>query len=246
MPYRQSIQSSKSTMIFAVTFALMLSTPWSAADQSDSSSSENQKVRAQIAESLSTLKDLKKNDPAREALLQENYARIQSIAETFPRAEVTLNQMGEDHAGLGTPQLTKIQLNPDGIGFNAIRFQAPAQYDSYGFRWVFSIDAISSSWFIVPMDGEMSGFRTWNIIGRINFVNDQNAQHPQTLHEHRTFGRKGDNNPCKAVYEQHLPPNQIKGGQEYLIWFRFPDDQPANLYYWIDLKPQGEARPVPA
>ena len=121
----------------------------------------------------------------------------------------------------GKPLWHKLTLNARGRKIDAIRFRVP-EGDARGMAWAFIPPANLGGWYIIPMAGEMNGFKKFF---RPSAQKILGAKAPQG---------------AKQVLLQSLGAADLKPGGEYLLWFRFRDEQPAPLYVTIALPPGAE------
>lgn len=120
---------------------------------------------------------------------------------------------------------TRVALNVRGLGFDGLRFKAPADWGRRDMKWEFVMPAVDNergramkSWYITPLTGEMKGFTGY----------DRGKDEPI----------KGVDLPRKFCVSQGLEGGQIRPGAEYLIWFSFEAGSPeVPTYVSIDLVP---------
>lgn len=124
----------------------------------------------------------------------------------------------------GTNRFVKVVLNQKGGGFDGIRFKAPAS-GNRELVWVFGYPktAALSNWYILDMKEPMEGFSSF-------VASDGPAGVP--LDEFAPWGRlKADH----VSVTQSLTGRRIKPGHEYVIWFRFEDAKPVDLFVALNL-----------
>jgi hypothetical protein len=120
-------------------------------------------------------------------------------------------------------QWQTVTMNNVGENFGAVRFKSPLDAPA-DLCWAFTAPS-PIEWNIVPGEGEMTGFQTWQ---RVDDLVLPNLDIP-TGH---------------CVRFQSLPGGQIVPGQEYALWFSFPDSIPTPVSIALRLLPSGSA-PVP-
>ena len=121
----------------------------------------------------------------------------------------------------GAAQWHKVTLNARGRQLDAIRFRVP-EGEPRAMAWAFIPPANLGGWYILPLSGEMEGFKEfWR----------PSAQ--------RVLGKKAPAG-AKQVLLQLLPASSLKPGEEYILWFRLKDANPAPLYVTIALPPADE------
>ncbi|MEW6303286.1 MAG: hypothetical protein AB1705_07440 [Verrucomicrobiota bacterium] len=157
----------------------------------------------------------------KDMLQKENYEEaIRSVAGYFPEVPV--------HETSGNRQFVKVQMNRLGAGLDGIRFKVPGA-DSREMVWVFALPRTNSlhSWYIVSKDGPMNGFKRFiDSHGAGGAPYDEMAPWGRLKEEHRSF-------------IQPLTGGELKGGREYIVWFKFKDQTPTELYVAINLLPAG-------
>ncbi len=122
-------------------------------------------------------------------------------------------------------RFAKVVLNSQRLGFDGVRFKAPATGPRRDMQWEFIMPAVENdrgrtmkSWYIMALSGDMMGFRNY-VLG-----DDQPIE--------------GVDLPKKFHVVQNLVDAQVRPGNEYLIWFSFELDAPAvPSYVKIDLVP---------
>ena len=120
---------------------------------------------------------------------------------------------------------TRVALNARGLGFDGLRFKAPADQGRRDMKWEFVMPAVDNErgramkfWYITPLAGEMSGFTGY----------ERGKDEPI----------EGVDLPRKYRVIQGLEGGQIRPGAEYLIWFSFEAGSPeVPTYVKIDLVP---------
>lgn len=131
---------------------------------------------------------------------------------------------------VGTPEqpvrdVTRIVLNSRRLGFDGIRFRAPADGSRLDLQWEFIMPAVANergramtAWYIMPLSGEMIGFTGYGM-GPDRPV--PGVDLPETYHVVQWLGQA-----------------QIRPGQEYLIWFSFEaNSPPVPTYVKLNLIP---------
>lgn len=114
----------------------------------------------------------------------------------------------------------KVTLNADGQKLDAIRFKVPAGKANFDLNWefVYPKDAGLKSWGIIAREGEMDGFKT--------FATKAN------------FTEKGVELPKEnKQVSQKLTGGKLKPEAEYVIWFAFDGDKPADVHIRMALTP---------
>ncbi len=102
-------------------------------------------------------------------------------------------------------------LNERGKGIDAIRFTVPIGTKTH-FYWAFSVPNLKS-WYISPVAGKMEkGFEDWN--------SGEKYRLPGVINDHLIL--------------QHSP-TRLTAGQDYILWFKFTNDKPVQLYASIVL-----------
>jgi len=122
---------------------------------------------------------------------------------------------------------TRLALNSRGLGFDGLRFKAPADWGRRDMRWEFIMPAVDNKrgramrfWYIAPLTGEMNGFTGYEL-GKDEPI-------------------EGVDIPRKYRVIQGLEGGEIRPGAEYLIWFSFEAGTPeVPTYVKIDLLPPG-------
>ena len=122
-------------------------------------------------------------------------------------------------------QFSRLMLNSQRLGFDGLRFQAPAGGPRHDMKWEFIMPAVDNkrgramkAWYIMVLKGDMIGFRNY------------------TLGEDKPI--EGVDFPGKFHVVQDIQGGEIRPGNEYLIWFSFEADAPAvPTFVKIDLVP---------
>jgi hypothetical protein len=114
----------------------------------------------------------------------------------------------------------KVTLNADGQKLDAIRFKVPAGKAHYDLNWefVYAKDAGVKSWNIAAREGTVDGFK--------NFSTKAN------------YTEKGVDLPNEnKQVSQKLTGGKLKPEAEYVIWFLFDGDKPADVHIRMALTP---------
>jgi WD40 repeat protein/Leucine-rich repeat (LRR) protein/DNA-directed RNA polymerase subunit RPC12/RpoP len=119
----------------------------------------------------------------------------------------------------------RVMLNGRGLGFDGIRFKAPADWGRRDMKWEFVMPAVDNergramkSWYITPLAGQMYGFTGY----------ERGKDEPI----------EGIDLPRKYRVIQGLEGGQIRPGAEYLIWFSFEaGTSEVPTYVKLDLVP---------
>jgi hypothetical protein len=137
---------------------------------------------------------------------------LQEAAGAFPIVEPPLKS--------ATNHFAKFTFNERGIGLDGFRFKNNST-EARNFGWVFAYDSPTGiSWFIVPTEGESAGFTEyWEQSGPY-------AEEPW----------KSATNKFEVIV-QSLTGGKILPGKEYIIWLKFKDDKPKDIYIAFDLFP---------
>nr|WP_052334761.1 hypothetical protein [Singulisphaera acidiphila] len=120
---------------------------------------------------------------------------------------------------------TRLALNSRRLGFDGLRFKAPADWGRRDMKWEFIMPAVDNKrgramnfWYITPLTGQMNGF-TGYAHGKDEPI-------------------KGVDLPRKFRVIQSLEGGEIRPGSEYLIWFSFEAGTPEiPTYVKVDLVP---------
>jgi hypothetical protein len=114
----------------------------------------------------------------------------------------------------------KVTLNADGQKLDAIRFKTPAGKANFDLNWEF----------VSPKDGGVKG---WNIIAREGEVDGF-----KTFATKANFSEKGVDLPKEnKQFTQKLAGGKLKPETEYVIWFTFDTDKPADVHIRLALTP---------
>lgn len=111
-------------------------------------------------------------------------------------------------------------MNAAGKKLDAIRFKTPVGKGNWDLNWefVYPKDAGLKSWGIIAREGTVDGFK--------NFTNKTN------------FTEKGADLPKEnKQVAQKLTGGKLKPEAEYLIWFAFDGDKPADVHVRMGLTP---------
>ena len=114
----------------------------------------------------------------------------------------------------------KLTLNADGKAVDAFRFKTPAGKANWDLNWefVYPTDAGLKGWGIIAREGTVDGFK--------NFATKANV------------AEKGTDLPKEnKQVSQKLTGGKLKPETEYLIWFTFAGDKPADLHVRLALTP---------
>ena len=125
-------------------------------------------------------------------------------------------------AGDGSAPLEfqRITLNKLGQGFDGIRFKTPPGERNCDLDWefVYSRGGSLLGWFIVPKEGTLEGFTTLESFDRPRIP--------------------GLDTPSKyRLIVQPLHGGRLQPGKEYLIWFAFRNERPADILVRLELTP---------
>lgn len=122
-----------------------------------------------------------------------------------------------------TGQFVRVTLNQHGTRFDGIRFTVPAG-EPRDLVWAFAglPRNMPAEWYILPRAGEMQGFRQFFRGG----PGMKDVPWAETVIPYQSF-------------LQPLSGGELKPQQEYLIWFRFHDQRPKDLYVKVKLVPTG-------
>ncbi|HUG70884.1 MAG TPA: WD40 repeat domain-containing protein [Pirellulaceae bacterium] len=113
-------------------------------------------------------------------------------------------------------QWQTLNVLPGETRFEAVRFKSPLDV-SADLYWAFTAPS-PMEWYIVPAKGEMTGFRGWQRVDELKLPNlEIPAGH--------------------CVRFQTLSGGQILPGQEYVLWFSFPDSEPTTISMALRLLP---------
>jgi len=140
---------------------------------------------------------------------------LQAAAQSFPLVET----QAPSTAG----QFRKFTFNTSGVGLDGFRFKNTSQ-DARNFGWVFARAQPNNvtEWYIVPVEGELEGFgEFWQRSGEY-----ENAPWKAST-KTKSFG----------AIAQSLTGAKLLPGKEYIIWFRFKDQKPEDVYVRFDLFP---------
>jgi hypothetical protein len=118
---------------------------------------------------------------------------------------------------MGTSKIVKCTFNNLGGRFDGIRFKTPPG-ETVHLNWMLAYPpkCYNFEWFILPMKGKMTRFT--------------GGGRPQGPFANVPWP---DN---YSVIQQSLD-NGLRGGEEYVIWFAFHYDQPAEFYVALNLFP---------
>jgi formylglycine-generating enzyme required for sulfatase activity len=136
---------------------------------------------------------------------------LRAIAAELPEVTVTT---GEQPLHWNT-----VSLNQTGIQLDAFRFRSPLSGPA-DMHWVFVVPEQLGTWYILPVNDSMSGFRSFQLDWNIDL--DGGALPPGNT----------------AVF-QPLLGGQIRPGTEYIVWYAPPDEQKHDMKVAIRLSPAG-------
>lgn len=143
---------------------------------------------------------------------------IRSVATKFSEAEAATEP--------GKAEWNKLTLNARGKKVDAIRVRTPAG-DKLDLVWAFSLPASLDRWYILPVEGSMQGFKNfWKVKGA------------------ELFGPDAATDASGVV--QMLSAKQLEPDKEYLIWFTFKDEKPAEMAVMMAFLPPGKSGSVKA
>jgi hypothetical protein len=137
---------------------------------------------------------------------------LQGVAGQFPR--VKAEEAAQPKA------FEKVTLNADGQKLDAIRFQVPAGKGNFDLNWEFVHPKGSgmTSWGIIAREGQVDGFKT--------FASKAN------------FAEKGVDLPKEnKQVSQKLTGGKLKAEAEYVLWFAFDGDKPADVFVRLAVTP---------
>lgn len=131
-------------------------------------------------------------------------------------------------ATVGQPdgQYHKLTLNRGAEGLDAFVFEAPAAEEgagatqTYDMDWSFVLPAPAPQmvWYILPVEGTMAGFENFNR------SKNKRSKDPDVPAENLTI-------------RQELRGGKLRAGERYIVWFRFEDGQPHDVYVDVALRP---------
>jgi hypothetical protein len=120
----------------------------------------------------------------------------------------------------------KLVMNQHKKQLDAFTFKTPPGKENWDMNWEFVLPpGALKSWYILPKEGTMSGFRTFNT------QND--------------YQEKGANLPEKnRRYIQPLDGGHLKPNTEYIIWFTFAKEEPFDMHVRIGVtEPKPKEQP---
>ncbi len=149
--------------------------------------------------------------------------RIQADAPRYQRVRTSRS--------FGQPDFQTVRLNTENrragsVFYDAIRFTTPPE-PGWDLVWLSTFSGIAScdGWQMTPVEGTMRvGFEDWYHGPRAQFKNLPDE------------GRKD-------LALQFLDGKKLQANSDYLIWFTFADDKPADLRLAITFAPAGPASP---
>ncbi|MBI2928422.1 MAG: serine/threonine protein kinase [Verrucomicrobia bacterium] len=147
--------------------------------------------------------------------------RIQSDAPRYQRVRTSQS--------FGQPDFQTVRLNTErrragSVFYDAIRFATPPE-PGWDLVWLSTFSGIAScdGWQMTPVEGTLRvGFEDWYHGPRAQFKNLPDE------------GRKD-------LALQYLDGKKLQASADYLIWFTFADDKPADLRLAITFVPAGRA-----
>lgn len=170
--------------------------------------------------------DTEDADMERNRQLQANFGKFQAFDQ---------GKTGAD----GQPVFQTITLNAkpvliDGKPYDGFRFKVKrggrteSEQRNQGLVWAWLPPVNSDMWYIVPKEGKMNGFENFSYYARERYT------------------RCKDLEPAKAthVYVQTLNGQCLVEDEEYLIFFRFTDKEPARISVALGFAEPGEMSPA--
>src|SRR5262249_35729825 len=112
-----------------------------------------------------------------------------------------------------------IALNSKQTQMDAFKFRSPLQIPA-DMHWVFAVTENVSSWYIVPAQGAMSGFNSYEMDWNLDL---EGAALP----------------PATTATFQSLPGGRVLPGQEYILWTVPTRNRPYEMKVAIRLSPAG-------
>jgi len=139
-----------------------------------------------------------------------DFPELQAAFEKFPLFRQTTNDSGE-LAFQTLPLNRPVEVN--GRNYYGFRFTVPPRTNQEDFVWTFTGPQNSFHWYIIPEQGDMSGFANFHPLPRTNYEATEHL-----------FPLAG-----KRIYLQRLPGKEVEDGKTYLIWFSFEKNKPARM-----------------
>ena len=136
--------------------------------------------------------------------------RMRSIAATLPIVRVD--------TGRRAAAWQKLKMNSDEVGVDAFRFVNPLQ-ERADLYWAFAVRT-PIQWGIVRRAGIIQPFKVWR---RVLDLKVQGVEVPRDY----------------TAFFQPLLGGEILPGEEYIVWFIFPDERPADVFLALRLVPAG-------
>lgn len=146
---------------------------------------------------------------------------LRGLFETFPEVKPCYTT--------GEMNFTPLVLNASGAGFDAIRFRTKAGYD-WKMVWCFVCPPPSRT-----DDPEWGNLRNWYIVRRNGGMRGFEELGSSS------FGAEFKDAPWadkRYVTIQELHSDALMPDEEYLIWFHFKDERPAEMFAQICLVPR--------
>jgi hypothetical protein len=162
---------------------------------------------ADVAVALAKANDLGRESPQFPGVLQ-------SVAGGFRAVEVNTTP--------GQARWQRVTLNRLGKKVDAVRFRTPpadAKNKPADMSWAFAFPKDSVQvWYICPVEGQMQGFQNFFRLKPGALKNtDVPADH--------------------GVIAQRLAANRLKPDTEYILWFTFANDRPADVHVAVSFVP---------
>lgn len=152
------------------------------------------------------------------AFVQRRDEGLQAAFEQFP--VIKIPPRGAEKPQIHTVEMNRKPVIIDGWRYDGFRFRVdrgkdPNLQQKLDFVWgLLSLPELKS-WYIVPKTGKMEGFT--------HFMNESKSK------LRRLRDAAGPQN--STFYYQPLSASSLVEGDEYLIHFRFKDDQPKNITF---------------
>ena len=161
------------------------------------------------------------NQAGSEEFLQD----LHGLFETFPEVKPCYTT--------GEMNFTPLVLNTPGAGFDAIRFRTKAGYN-WKMVWCFAFPPPSH-----PDDPEWGNMGNWYIIRRRGGMRGFEEPGSSFLRNEYTDAPW---NGKRYITIQELHSDPLLPDEEYLIWFHFKDERPAEMFAQICLVPRDSWR----